>query len=160
CNYHLPKPLHSNLIWNTDAIESLPEAKPTILVLFHLGMHAYIPQVLAENNIEFDILMDSKVFAKHQEEMSARTDSNFRFHPDSGLIGQRGQLAMLESKVNTSAKNKLSTNSSDSFLQTQHKFSTEKRSAWAVPDLWLIGSVFLAVAIAWKFRKFFKTFLG
>lgn len=87
------------------------------------------------------------------------TDSNFSFHPDSGLIAQRGQLAMLESRVNTTAKNKLSTNSSDSFLRTQHKLSTEKRSAWAVPDLWLIGLVFLAVAIAWKFRKFFKTFL-
>ncbi|WP_313157319.1 hypothetical protein [Sphingobacterium multivorum] len=74
CNYHLPKPLHSNLIWNTDAIESLPEAEPSILVLYHLGMHAYIPQILAENNIQFDILMDRKVFAKHQEEMSALRD--------------------------------------------------------------------------------------
>ena len=67
------------------------------------------------------------------------TDSNFRFHPDSGLIGHSGQLAMMESKVNTSTKDKLSTNSSDSFLQTQHKLNTEKRSTWRVLDLWLIG---------------------
>lgn len=86
------------------------------------------------------------------------TDSNFSFHPDSGLIGQSGQLAMLESKVKTSAKNEHSTNSSDSYMQTQHVLSTDKRSAWVVPKLWLIGFVLVAVAIAWKFRKFFKTF--
>ncbi|UQA73979.1 hypothetical protein K2F45_19500 [Sphingobacterium siyangense] len=87
------------------------------------------------------------------------TDSNFSFHPDSGLIGHRGQLAMLESKVNTGTKNKLSINSSDSFLQTQHKLNTEKRSAWGGLDLWLIGFFLVTVAIAWKFRNFFKTFL-
>ncbi|MGJ1228226.1 hypothetical protein ACR78H_22005 [Sphingobacterium siyangense] len=83
------------------------------------------------------------------------TDSNFRFHPDSGLIGHSGQLAMMESKVNTSTKNKLSTNSSDSFLQTQHKLNTEKRSAWRVLDLWLIGLLLVAFVLAWKFRSFF-----
>ncbi|MBB1646816.1 hypothetical protein A9970_22970 [Sphingobacterium sp. UME9] len=66
---------------------------------------------------------------------------------------------MLESKVNTGTKNKLSINSSDSFLQTQHKLNTEKRSAWGVLDLWLIGFFLVTVAIAWKFRNFFKTFL-
>ncbi|WP_153847828.1 hypothetical protein [Sphingobacterium paramultivorum] len=87
------------------------------------------------------------------------TDSNFRFHPDSGLIGHSGQLAMLESKVNTRAKNELSTSSSDSYMQTKYVLSTDKRSAWAVPKLWLIGFVLVAVAITWKFRNFFKTFL-
>jgi hypothetical protein len=37
-------------------------------------MHAHIPRVLAENNIQFDILMDRKVFTKHQEEMSSLQD--------------------------------------------------------------------------------------
>ncbi|MCS4163769.1 MULTISPECIES: hypothetical protein [unclassified Sphingobacterium] len=87
------------------------------------------------------------------------TNSSFRFHPDSGLIGQNGQLAMLESKVNTRAKNELSTSSSDSYMQTKYVLSTDKRSAWAVPKLWLIGFVLVAVAITWKFRNFFKTFL-
>lgn len=87
------------------------------------------------------------------------TDSSFRFHPDSGLVGQSGQLAMLESKVNASAKNQVSTKSSESFMQTQHKGSTDKRSAWAVPSLWLIGFVLAAVIVVWKFRFFFKTFL-
>jgi len=87
------------------------------------------------------------------------TDSNFRFHPDSGLIGHSGKLAMLESKVNTTTKNKLSTNSSDSFLQTKNKLSTDKRSAWVVPKFLLIGLVFVAIAIVWKFRYFFKTLL-
>lgn len=87
------------------------------------------------------------------------TDSSFRFHPDSGLVGQSGQLAMLESKVIASAKNQVSTKSSESSMQTQHKGSTDKRSAWAVPSLWLIGFVLAAVIIVWKFRLFFKTFL-
>ena len=87
------------------------------------------------------------------------TDSNFRFHPDSGLIGHSGQLAMMESKVNTSTKNKLSTNSSDSRVKTLQQRSTEKWSAWVVPNLWLIEFFLVIVAIAWKFRNFFKTFL-
>jgi len=32
------------------------------------------------------------------------TDSSFRFHPDSGLIGQKGQFAMLESQLKISNK--------------------------------------------------------
>jgi len=88
------------------------------------------------------------------------TDGGFRFHPDSGLIGQGGQLAMLESKVKTSTKNELSTNSSDNLQQTQHKLSTEKSTAWAVPDLLLIGFFLAAIAIVWKFRFFLKTLLS
>ncbi|MDR0265374.1 MAG: hypothetical protein LBJ04_19315 [Sphingobacterium sp.] len=87
------------------------------------------------------------------------TDGGFRFHPDSGLIGQGGQLAMLESKVKTSAKNELSTNSSDNRQQTKYKLRSDKRSAWQVPNLWLVGFVLAAVTIAWKFRFFLKTLL-
>ncbi len=73
-DYHAPKPLQSNLIWNSESINLLQNAEPSILVLYHLGMHAYIPQVLAESNIQFDILMDRKVLAKNKKEMSALHD--------------------------------------------------------------------------------------
>ncbi|MDF2850000.1 MAG: hypothetical protein K0S31_685 [Sphingobacterium multivorum] len=73
-HYHSPKTLQSNFIWNSDAINELREAEPSILVVYHLGMHAYIPQVLAENNIQYDLLMDRKVFEKHGEHMSALRD--------------------------------------------------------------------------------------
>jgi len=85
------------------------------------------------------------------------TDSSFRFHPDSGLIGQKGQLAMLESQVRISAKQEASTKSSASRIQMLKQQSTEKWSAWAVPNLWLIGLLLVAFALAWKFRNFFKT---
>ena len=87
------------------------------------------------------------------------TDSSFRFHPDSGLIGQKGQFAMLESQVKISNKQEASTNSSASRVKTLQQRSTEKWSAWVVPNLWLIGFFLVIVAIAWKFRNFFKTFL-
>ena len=85
------------------------------------------------------------------------TDSSFRFHPDSGLIGQKGQLAMLESQVKISNKQEASTNSIASRVKTLQQQSTEKWGAWAFPNLWLIGLLLVAFALAWKFRNFFKT---
>ncbi|MEI2274326.1 hypothetical protein OHD16_19415 [Sphingobacterium sp. ML3W] len=88
------------------------------------------------------------------------SDSNFRFHPDSGLIGQHGQLVMLESKVNTGVKNELSSQSSDRRFQTELKSSIDKRRSRAIPNLWLITLLGAIVLLfGWKFRKFFKTFL-
>lgn len=87
------------------------------------------------------------------------TDSSFRFHPDSGLIGQKGQFAMLESQVKISNKQEASTNSNASRVKTLQQQSTEKWSAWGVLDLWLIGLLLVAFVLAWKFRNFFKTFL-
>ncbi|MDR6734491.1 hypothetical protein [Sphingobacterium sp. 2149] len=87
------------------------------------------------------------------------TDSSFRFHPDSGLIGQKGQLAMLESQVRISAKQEASTKSSASRIQMLKQQSTEKWSAWAALNLRIIGLLLVAFALAWKFRNFFKTFL-
>ena len=115
-------------------------------------------QIWSNYNQQVDVLY-SRLKDSQSRYWLFGTDSNFSFHPDSGLIAQSGQLAMLESKVNTTAKNKLSTKSSDSVLQTQHKFSMEKSSAWAVPDLRLIGLVFVVIAIVWKFRFFLKTLL-
>jgi hypothetical protein len=88
------------------------------------------------------------------------SDSSFRFHPDSGLIGEQGQLVMLESNVNTGIKNGLSSQISESSVQTELKSSTEKRSTWAIPNLWLITLIGATILLlGWKFGKFFKTFL-
>jgi len=88
------------------------------------------------------------------------TDSSFRFHPDSGLVGRNGQLAMLESNAITSESMEISTNSSNSHTQRLHDTSTEKRNVWAALNLWLIGIVFVSLAILWKFRNYLKTFFG
>jgi len=88
------------------------------------------------------------------------SDSSFRFHPDSGLTGQRGRLFMQEFKVNTGVKNELSSKSSDRSMQTTLKLSTDKRSTWAIPNLWLITLIGTTILLlGWKFREFFKTFL-
>ena len=88
------------------------------------------------------------------------SDSSFRFHPETGLVGQQGQLVMLESKVNTGVKNGLSSMSSDRSTQTELKSSTDKRSTWAIPNLWLITLIgTTGLLLGWIFRKFFKTFL-
>ncbi|WP_411971957.1 hypothetical protein ACLCDV_18915 [Sphingobacterium sp. Lzh-3] len=64
--YHQPQPFHATLHWDTSLLGSLQSGPPRILVLFHLGMHAFLPQVLAEAGIQFDLLLDRKVFARHQ----------------------------------------------------------------------------------------------
>lgn len=87
------------------------------------------------------------------------TDSSFRFHPDSGLFGRNGQLAMLESNVITSESMEISTNSSNSHTQRLHEASSEKSNVWAAFNLWIIVFVLVAVLIGWMFRNFFKTFL-
>ncbi|WP_293939376.1 hypothetical protein [Sphingobacterium sp. UBA5996] len=85
------------------------------------------------------------------------TDSSFRFHPDSGLFGRNGQLAMLESNVITSESMEISTNSSNSHTQRLHEARSEKSNVWAAFNLWIIVFVLVAVLIGWKFRNFFKT---
>jgi len=73
-HYHRPKPLQSKSRWSIESISALLNDDPKILVLYHLGMHACIPQILAQHNIQFDILMDRKVYVKHQHGMSALRD--------------------------------------------------------------------------------------
>lgn len=64
--YHQPQPVHAALHWDTSLLADLKLGAPQILVLFHLGMHAFLPQVLADEGIQFDLLLDRKVFAQHQ----------------------------------------------------------------------------------------------
>ncbi|WP_346084953.1 hypothetical protein [Sphingobacterium ginsenosidimutans] len=87
------------------------------------------------------------------------TDSSFRFHPDSGLIGQRGRLFMQESKSNRMTNKSLSTNVNALSAQKAQKSTTDKRRSMSTPDLWFIGLLVILLCMGWKFRKFFKTFL-
>lgn len=65
-NYHEPKPFESALHWDTTLFEDLRTGSAQILVLFHLGMHAEIPKLLAEQGVQFDLLLDRNVFARYQ----------------------------------------------------------------------------------------------
>lgn len=87
------------------------------------------------------------------------TDSNFRFHPDSGLTGQRGRLFMQESKSNMMASKSLSTNVNELSAEKVQKSTADKRRSLSAPDLWFIGLIVILLSMGWKFRKFFKTFL-
>lgn len=65
-SHHEPRPVESVLQWDIASLESLRTGTPRILVLFHLGMHAQIPQLLAEQGILFDLLLDRKVFVRYR----------------------------------------------------------------------------------------------
>lgn len=65
-SHHQPRPFESTLQWDMASLESLRVGPPQILALFHLGMHAQIPQFLAEQGIQFDLLLDRRVFVQYQ----------------------------------------------------------------------------------------------
>ncbi|WP_146190976.1 MULTISPECIES: hypothetical protein [Sphingobacterium] len=105
-----------------------------------------------------------RLYTFRQDTLSRRwyfwTDSSYRFHPDSGFIGQQGKLVMLESKVTTRLKSGLSSQASERNVQTELRSSRDKRSTWTIPNLWLITFIGATVLLlGWRFRKFFKTFL-
>ncbi|QQD11634.1 hypothetical protein [Sphingobacterium sp. UDSM-2020] len=63
---HIPKPMASTCQWERSFIQEWDVDTPHIICLYHLGMHAQIPRVLAEQGFCFDILMDRHVFEKQQ----------------------------------------------------------------------------------------------
>jgi len=87
------------------------------------------------------------------------SDSSFRFHPDSGLLGHSGKLLLLESKVTAKAEKKLAAKVSEQHQQRLQKSTTDKRRTWTTPARWLIVLIGLSfVFIAAKFKKYFKAF--
>jgi lauroyl/myristoyl acyltransferase len=82
--YHKPKFIKSDHIWDLNELLPFIVKQPTILCLFHLGYHAQIPAVLANRNIQFDILIDRNVYElqKNQiKEMKSKLldQDSFRF---------------------------------------------------------------------------------
>ncbi|RKF41956.1 hypothetical protein BCY89_00110 [Sphingobacterium siyangense] len=87
------------------------------------------------------------------------SDSSFRFHPDSGLIGKGGELLMQQSGVKTSLRNSISTTVNDTSLKTAQKSKSDRRSRLSIPQLWLIGFIAVLLFGWWKLRWLVKRFL-
>ena len=68
--YHQPKLIKTNTIWDINMLFPLIEDRPSILCLYHLGYHAQIPTALAHQHIQFDILIDRQVYEKQYDEIS------------------------------------------------------------------------------------------
>ncbi|MGA6119323.1 hypothetical protein [Sphingobacterium anhuiense] len=66
---HIPKPMASTCQWERSFIQEWDVDTPHIICLYHLGMHAQIPRVLAEQGLCFDILMDRHVFEQQQTQL-------------------------------------------------------------------------------------------
>lgn len=87
------------------------------------------------------------------------SDSSFRFHPDSGLIGKGGELLMQQSGVKTSLKNSTSATVNDTGWRTAQKSTSDRRSRLSIPQFWLIGLIAVLLFGCWKLRWFVKRFL-
>lgn len=67
--YHAAKPFAAGGQWDTVAVESVVAGQPAIICLYHLGYHGQIPLALAAAGLQFDILLDRKVYALQQVEL-------------------------------------------------------------------------------------------
>ncbi|WP_394676136.1 hypothetical protein [uncultured Sphingobacterium sp.] len=88
------------------------------------------------------------------------SDSSFRFHPDSGLIGKGGELLMQQSGGKTSLKNSISTTVNDTSFKTAQKSTSDHHHNLSILQLWLIGFIAVLLFGCWKLRWFIKRFLG
>lgn len=68
-SYHIAKPFRSSEEWSNIDPDALKDGQPKIICLYHLGFHAQIPRVLADQGVQFDILMDSRVYQTQKDEM-------------------------------------------------------------------------------------------
>lgn len=87
------------------------------------------------------------------------SDSSFRFHPDSGLIGKGGELLVQQSGVKTSLKNSTSATVNDTNWKTAQKSKSDHHRTLSIPQLWLIGFVAVLLFGCWKLRWFVERFL-
>ncbi|MDR3008238.1 MAG: hypothetical protein LBV59_09915 [Sphingobacterium sp.] len=87
------------------------------------------------------------------------SDSSFRFHPDSGLMGKGGELLMQQSGAKTSLKSSTSATVNDTSWRTAQKSKSDRRSRLSIPQLWLIGFIAVLLFGCWKLRWFVKRFL-
>jgi len=86
------------------------------------------------------------------------SEDRFRFHPDSGIIAERGKLFIQESKLNKSFGNAFSRELNEISSEKIQKSTSDNRRTLFSPGSWLIGLIVLLLLAGWKFRKFFKTF--
>ncbi|ERJ59329.1 lysophospholipid acyltransferase family protein [Sphingobacterium paucimobilis] len=69
-HYHRPRAIATVAQWDVSAI--MPYNKePHILCLFHLGYHAQLPYILAAQGVQFDMILDRKVFEAQQDQLLA-----------------------------------------------------------------------------------------
>ncbi|AIM37249.1 hypothetical protein KO02_11520 [Sphingobacterium sp. ML3W] len=76
--HHRPKPLVTTQSFMMPAGMHLLLEKPSLLCLYHLGLHGQLPIKLAEAGLHFDILLDSKVYeaqCSYFTEMKAQLDT-------------------------------------------------------------------------------------
>lgn len=66
---HTPKPIVPALEWDGPFVWEWGLDIPHIICLYHLGMHAQIPRILADHGVCFDILMDREVFEKQETQL-------------------------------------------------------------------------------------------
>ncbi|MFD2555059.1 lysophospholipid acyltransferase family protein [Sphingobacterium tabacisoli] len=69
-HYHRPRAMATVAQWDVSAIMPY-DKEPYILCLFHLGYHAQLPYILASQGIQFDMILDRKVFEAQQEQLLA-----------------------------------------------------------------------------------------
>lgn len=60
--YHRPKPLQTDRLFRMPLEMDLIVSHPSLLCLYHLGLHGQLPIKLAEAGLHFDILLDRKVY--------------------------------------------------------------------------------------------------
>ncbi|WP_343570333.1 hypothetical protein [Sphingobacterium sp.] len=87
------------------------------------------------------------------------SDSSFRFHPDSGLIGKGGELLMQQSTVKTNLKNSTSATVNDTSWGTAQKSKSDHHRTLSIPQFWRIGIVAVLLFGCWKLRWYVKIFL-
>ncbi|WP_286766671.1 MULTISPECIES: hypothetical protein [Sphingobacterium] len=68
-SYHIARPFRPAEEWRALDPDLLKDGGPKIICLYHLGFHAQLPRVLADQGIQFDILMDKKVYLAQNDEM-------------------------------------------------------------------------------------------
>ncbi|RKF41946.1 hypothetical protein BCY89_00055 [Sphingobacterium siyangense] len=68
---HQPKKIQPDETWDTACLSDLKQASPRIICLYHLGMHAQLPKVLADAGISFDLLLDRRVFENQKAQLLA-----------------------------------------------------------------------------------------
>lgn len=67
--FHISKPITSTCHWDGSFLQEWDRDTPHIICLYHLGMHAQIPRIMADHGVCFDILMDRKVFEKQETQL-------------------------------------------------------------------------------------------
>lgn len=60
--YHKPKSLQTDQLFRIPTHMDLIVSQPSLLCLYHLGLHGQLPIKLAKEGLHFDILLDRKVY--------------------------------------------------------------------------------------------------